>query len=142
MMNEKISHGANSVGGRPPNWSFERYARGLHGSTDYVASTPGICILPSPPPRPLVYISDVPNDIKEPLIVAISLVNKHFTDVQTIDVGWEQDPEAEEAWIAVEVTTKDEVDEVLEKYDDYTNEWVSLVPWHKREKIRLSYDII
>ena len=70
------------------------------------------------------------------------MVNKHFTDVQTIDVGWEQDPEAEEAWIAVEVTTKDEVDEVLEKYDDYTNEWVSLVPWHKREKIRLSYDII
>ena len=142
MMKKRLSYVANSEGGESQNWSSERHIRNLHDSTAYLTHAPGVCILPSPPPRPLVYVFDVTDDIKETLIEAISLANKHFTDVQTIDVRWEQDPEAGENWIAVEVTTKDEVDEVLEKYDNYTNEWVSLVPWNKRERIRLSYDII
>jgi len=95
----------------------------------------------TPPGRPLLYIINVPDDIKEHLLKAVSLVNKHFSDMQTMDVHWEQDPEVGEKWIVIKVTIEDEVDQVLDRYDQYTEEWIASTSWPERERIRFSYNI-
>ena len=93
-------------------------------------------------PIPVRFLSDVPMDVKEHLSTCISLVSKYFANAQNVDVQWEQDPEIEDNWISVEVTIEDEIDRVLDNYDNYTNEWITLIPWHEREQVRLSYNIL
>jgi len=101
-----------------------------------------VCILSTPSSIPVTFLTDVPIDIKEPLLTSISLVNKYFANAQNVDVQWEQDPETDEKWISVEVTVEDEIDRVLDNYDNYTSDWIASTPWPEREKIRFSYNIL
>lgn len=142
MMKKKMPYGAHLLWSLPVDRTFESYTYTLYDSWGQIASPPNVCILPTPPSHPLLYLVDVPNDVKQHLVKAISLVNKYFIEALTMDVHWEQDPETDEEWIVLEVTIEDKIDQVLEKYDQYSDEWVSSVPWPEREKIRLSYNIL
>ena len=136
-----MPYGASPKRGLPSGRTLEGDFETLYDSSVQVTFSPKVCILPTPPGRPLLYIINVPDDIKEHLLKAVSLVNKHFSDMQTMDVHWEQDPEVGEKWIVIKVTIEDEVDQVLDRYDQYTEEWIASTSWPERERIRFSYNI-
>ena len=72
---------------------------------------------------------------------AIDLAKQHFSSIQDIYLRLEDDPEAGEEWLMIDVTVHGEVDEVVKSHNDYIADWVSLVPWPERDKVRLSYNI-
>ena len=76
------------------------------------------------------------------LPTAIDLLEKCFPSIEDVHMQEEQDPETGDQWLTLNFTTQGKIGEVLDKYDKYTHEWVSLVPWPERHKIRLSYNII
>jgi len=132
----------------PPSYNWQRpitaegYLKPHYDSWGLIELSDRVCFLPSPPSQPLSYIVDVSEDLKEYLMKAISLVYKHFSNVSMVDVQKEQDPETEEEWIVIEATVDEEIEQVLDEYDNYTTEWVSVAPWPERERIRFSYNII
>ena len=73
---------------------------------------------------------------------SINLVKKHFNSVSEIQFMKEHDPETCDQWIVVEVTLADDIDNVLYSYDNYTQEWINMVPEVEQEQVRLSYNII
>ena len=73
---------------------------------------------------------------------AVNSIERNFPTISELKIEVEQDPETEEEWLALNVTIRGEVDEVLDNYDKYINYWVSTVPWPERQKIRLLYNII
>jgi hypothetical protein len=73
---------------------------------------------------------------------AINSIERNFPTTSELKIEVEQDPETDEEWLVLNVTTRGEVDEVLNHYDKYINYWVSTVPWPERQKIRLLYNII
>ena len=76
------------------------------------------------------------------LPTAIDLLGKCFPSIEDVHLEEEQDPETGEEWLTLNFTVRAQINEVLDKYDKYTYEWISLVPWPERHKIRLSYNII
>ena len=80
--------------------------------------------------------------IKDYLFIAIDLVKKHFPTFQDISISLEKDQEIDEEWIVLDVTIEGEIEEVLDKYDKYTENFVYEIPWPERERIRFSYNII
>ena len=81
------------------------------------------------------------NDILRYFLIAIDLVKKSFPTLRDLQFQLEKDPETEDEWLSLEVTIQGEVDDILIYYDNYTRQKVSLIPWPKRDKIRLSYNI-
>ncbi len=58
------------------------------------------------------------------------------------DLQVDRDPDTGEEWLSLHVMLKGEVEEILNRHDNYTDQWVSLVPWPERDKIRLSYNVV
>ena len=81
--------------------------------------------------------------ILQHLPIAIEVIEKSFlTTINKIGMKPEIDPETGEEWLDFKVGIKGEVEEVLDKYDKYTESLVSLLPGSARYKMRLSYNII
>ena len=59
-----------------------------------------------------------------------------------INFSLENDPEIDEEWITLNVTVEGEIEEILDKYDKYTDNFVYEIPWPERDRIRFSYNII
>jgi hypothetical protein len=76
------------------------------------------------------------------LQIAIDLIQQCFSSIKTIGLVSEKDPDTGEEWLVIDVTVEGSIADVLNRYDQYTDLWVALVPWPQRDKIRLSYDII
>ena len=74
--------------------------------------------------------------------VAVTLIKRNFGAIDEIKMEAEIDPETGEEWLLIEISVQGRVEEVLDKYERYISEWVSVVPWPERHKIRLSYNII
>jgi len=92
--------------------------------------------------------SDVPPDalayclrhgLRQYLLIAIDLMRQCFSGVEDTHLRLEQDPETAEAWLVLDVTLQQDVEEVLASCDTYTDRWVTQVPWPEREKIRFVY---
>ena len=82
------------------------------------------------------------NGIWQYLTVAIGLIEECFPSIRQLRLQTEEDPETGDEWLVLDITIEGEVDEVLDNYDNYTDRFVSSVPWPKRDKIRLSYNMI
>lgn len=80
--------------------------------------------------------------ILEYLPPAMDLIEKSFPSIQGLHLEQEQDPETGEEWLTINFTLRGQVNEILDSYDKYTDEWVSLVPWPEREKVRIAYNVI
>jgi len=77
------------------------------------------------------------------LPIAIEVIEKSFlTTINEIEMKPEIDPETVEEWLDFKIRIKGEVEEVLDRYDKYTESLVSLLPCSARYKMRLSYNII
>lgn len=72
----------------------------------------------------------------------VELIEKCFPSLQGLHLEPERDPETEEEWLVIDITVEDEVDNFLDRYNSYTDQLISLVPWPERDKIRLSYNLI
>lgn len=81
-------------------------------------------------------------NIQNYLQVAINLAKECFPSLNEVQLYLEQDPDTREQWLVIDATVGGEVDEILSKYDKYTDLWVSSVPWPERSKIVLSYNIL
>jgi hypothetical protein len=81
-------------------------------------------------------------DILQYLLDAIRLVKSCFPTLQELQIEPEKDPETDDEWLVLDVTVKGDVNEILDQYDNYTDQWVSSVPWPERNMIRLSYHLI
>ncbi len=73
---------------------------------------------------------------------AVNSIERFFPAVTELKIEVEQDPDLEEEWLALNVTIRAEVDEVLSQYEKYIDYWVSTTPWPERHKIRLLYNIV
>ena len=80
--------------------------------------------------------------ILEWLYKALRLVEECFPKVDALRLETEGDPETDERWITVEMTISGRIDQFLEQYDRYVEQWVASTPWPERDKIRLSYNLI
>lgn len=77
------------------------------------------------------------------LPIAIDIIERSFfTTINEIKMEPEIDSETGEEWLEFKIRVKGEVEEVLDRYDKYTDQFVSLLPWSVRYKMRLSYNII
>jgi len=73
---------------------------------------------------------------------AIGLLKSSFPSVERLNLQLERDPETGDEWILIEFDVSGDVDEVLQKYDHYTDLLVKSVPWPERDRIRIAYNII
>ena len=80
--------------------------------------------------------------IRDYLFLAIDLIKAHFPTFQDINITFDKDQEVDEEWLTLDVTIKGEIDEILDEYDKYSENFIYSVPWPERDKIRLSYDIV
>ena len=80
--------------------------------------------------------------IKEYLIIAIDLVKKHFPTYYDLNFSLQRDYEIDDEWVTIDVSIDGDIEEVLDSYDKYTENFVYEVPLLERDKIRLSYNII
>jgi len=76
------------------------------------------------------------------LHVAIGLLKESFPNVERITLQIEQDPETDDRWILISFDVIGEVEDVLSRYDHYTELFVKSVPWPERDQIRVAYNII
>jgi hypothetical protein len=77
------------------------------------------------------------------LPIVIEVIEKNFLiTTNEIEMKPEIDPETGEEWLDFNIRVKGEVNEVLDKYDKYTDLLVSSVPSSARYYMRLSYNIV
>ena len=79
--------------------------------------------------------------IFEYLKVAINIIRESFISVRQLSLFPEQDPETGEKWLLIDIAVDGTTEEVLEAYDRYIDQWVSVSPESIREGIKLSYRI-
>lgn len=75
------------------------------------------------------------------LQVSVRLIRTCFPSVREVRLQPERDPDTGEEWLVLDFGIVGEIEEILDRYDKYTDLWVKSVPWPEREKIRLSYNI-
>lgn len=72
---------------------------------------------------------------------AVKIVEMFFPEPSDFRFELEQDPEnPDDEWVAIHFSTRGEVDEIVEAFNQYTHEWVK-IPWPERNKILLAYSI-
>jgi hypothetical protein len=76
------------------------------------------------------------------LRVAIGLLKTSFPSVERLNLQLERDPETGDEWILINFDVTGEVEDVLSRYDHYTELFVKSVPWPDRDKIRIAYNIM
>jgi hypothetical protein len=76
------------------------------------------------------------------LDTAIRLAKKHFVVLAAPVVQLEQDPELDNFYLVLEITTKGHISDIVAAHEGFAREWAALVPLAKSDKIRLTYDII
>jgi hypothetical protein len=76
------------------------------------------------------------------LQVSVGLIRTCFPSVREVMLQPERDPDTGEEWLVLDFGIVGEIEEILNRYDKYTDLWVKSVPWPEREKIRLSYNIV
>lgn len=76
--------------------------------------------------------------LKEDLATAIELACKHFRLQTNPVVTLEQDPELDNHYIVLGITTRGETAEIVAAHKNYAREWATRVPWPKSSKIKLN----
>ena len=76
------------------------------------------------------------------LQVSVALIKACFPAVREVRLQPEREPDSGEEWLVIDFGIVGEIEEILDRYDKYTDLWVKSVPWPEREKIRLSYNIV
>lgn len=70
------------------------------------------------------------------------LIKSNFPTLNSINFTVEHDPELKEKWISADIEVSGEIEQVIKWEDAFVKDWVSRVPYPKRNKIRLSCDIV
>ena len=76
------------------------------------------------------------------LRTAIEYLKASFPSVERLNLQLEQDPETGDEWILLNFDVSENVDDVLCRYDYYTDLLVKSVPWSERNRIRVAYNIM
>ena len=79
--------------------------------------------------------------ISEYLDTTLKIIKESFPPVRGLHLLKEQDPEVEEQWLLIDITVDGSIDNILEGYDHYVDQWVKSVPESVRKNIRLSYSV-
>jgi hypothetical protein len=75
------------------------------------------------------------------LPLALELVGECFPSARALRVQVEQDPETDDEWLTLNFTVHGETDDILDQHDEYTDRWISAVPWPESDKICLCYEV-
>jgi hypothetical protein len=84
----------------------------------------------------------VRHELSTHLRVAIGLLKGAFPYVERLNLQLERDPETGDEWVLIELNVSGDVDDVLRRYNHYTDLLVKSVPWPERHKIRIAYNIM
>jgi len=76
------------------------------------------------------------------LPVALELIDQSFPSARALRVEVEHDPETGDEWLTLNFTVHGETDDILDQHDEYTDRWISAVPWPERDKICLCFDVV
>jgi hypothetical protein len=72
---------------------------------------------------------------------AQTLIKQHFNAASTPQFRVEEDPETGVRYLDIALTVQGTVEEVLDSYDRFTDQWVARVPDWARAHIRFAYSI-
>ena len=97
--------------------------------------------LPEAPLTPQVSEFCSQKGISEYLETTLKIIKENFPPVRGLHLLKEQDPEVEEQWLLIDITVDGSIDNILEGYDHYIDQWVKSVPEPVRKNIRLSYSV-
>ena len=70
---------------------------------------------------------------------AVDIINKSFLSIKEMEFIIEQDPEIEEEWLLIDIAVDGTSEELLDAYDKYIEQWISIAPEPVREHIKLSF---
>lgn len=70
---------------------------------------------------------------------AASLASECFNS-NDVNLRMESDPESEEQWLIVHVAVRGEVEDIVNRYENYQERWNKMASWQERYHIRLVYD--
>jgi hypothetical protein len=76
------------------------------------------------------------------LLRAIALAKHYLDPADSMEVEVEQDPEAEDEWLVLNVPMHGRTDEIVSRYERYVGAWVGETPWPESGKIRVSYSVV
>jgi hypothetical protein len=80
--------------------------------------------------------------ISEYLNTALNIIKESFPPVRELHLIKEQDPETEKQWLLIDITIDGTIEEILDGYDNYVDQWVESTPESVREYVRLSYGVL
>jgi len=74
--------------------------------------------------------------------MALGLIRNSFPSLQRLSLQLELDPDTNEEWILIDFDVDEEIKEILDAYDRYTDHWVKAAPWPQRDKILTSFNVL
>jgi hypothetical protein len=69
----------------------------------------------------------------------VRLAQRSFPPSSQVGLWLMQDPESDERWLVVNVVLRATVEEALEHYGRFVEEWVTITPAAARDRIRISF---
>lgn len=67
----------------------------------------------------------------------LQLIQECFSPSGSVGLEVENDPESNEQWIAIDFRAEGEPEDLLQKYEEYTEREIQTVPWPERSFFRL-----
>jgi hypothetical protein len=81
-------------------------------------------------------------DITQELGLAVEIAKRHFDIIGNPNIYVDEDPEYDDKYIVLEITTRGDYKKVSDSHCSYARDLVKEVKWPEITKIRLAYDII
>jgi len=80
--------------------------------------------------------------ILEYLRLADELIARHLPDAAALNFEMQMDPETGDEVVLLRLQLSERTDDLLQRSQRYSGDWVDRVPWPQREKISITYDFI
>jgi hypothetical protein len=91
---------------------------------------------------PMSLPDKIPPAIVPLLPKALNLIEQCFPGTQRIRGTMASDPEVGDEWLELQLTLGGEVTELADAWDEFTRQWVAVVPSPDHHLIRPSFDIL
>jgi hypothetical protein len=80
--------------------------------------------------------------IMSALVVAVAMAKRRFSNGKSFFITLEEDPDFGRKALAVNVNFGGTVDDAVDSYNKFSEEWIATVSWPKRGMIRLYYNFV
>lgn len=151
MQTEQISFPSNvmilgclNLGGTTASFSIKDYGELIEKNSRWYCNTDDL--------EPVKVANDLKDYVVENAIQAgidhdqvssvLSLIRRHFSMLINMRVVNGSDPEIEEDYLEIILYVVGDIDTFFEEYDRFLDDFVNVIQWPERDKIRVTYNFI